>query len=175
MRSHSKGSHASSTPACDGQYVFMPFMVQHGVWLTALNLNGEIAWQKKLGEFKSMHGFAASPLVYKSLVIIEADSVTGSFIAAVHRRTGEIVWKIERPDYKLGSYASPTVGHVAGRDQLLTHGPHKVYSYDPVTGDLLWTCDGPSELTSNTMNCGRELVFASGGYPRKSLLISEKN
>jgi outer membrane protein assembly factor BamB len=88
----------------------------------------------------------------------------------VHRLSGQIVWKIERPDYKLGSYASPTLGHVAGRDQLLTHGPHKVYSYDPASGDLLWTCDGPAELTSNTMNLGDRLVFAAGGYPKKSLL-----
>ena len=43
-------------------------------------------------------------------------------------------------------------------------------SYNPATGDLLWTCDGPSELTSNTMNFGRELVYASGGFPKKSLL-----
>jgi len=148
----------------------MPFMVQGGIWLTALDLDGKIAWQEKLGDFKSVHGFAASPLVYKSLVIVSADSVEGSFMAAVHRQTGEVVWKIERPEYKLGNYASPTVGYVAGRDQLLTHGPHKVYSYDPAIGDLLWTCDGPSELTSNTMSAGDQLVYASGGYPKKSLL-----
>ena len=170
MHSHGKGSHASSTPACDGRHVFMPFMVQDAVWLTALGLDGKIAWQKKLGAFKSIHGFAPSPLVYKSLVIVTADSPEEAFIAAVHRGTGELVWKIERPEYKLGSYASPTVGHVAGRDQLLLHGPNKVYSYDPATGDLLWTCDGPSELTSNTMNLGRQLVYAAGGFPKKSLL-----
>lgn len=170
MRSHRKGSHASSTPACDGQHVFIPFMIQNGIWLTALDLDGTIAWQTKLGEFKPVHGFAASPLVYKSLVIVQADSAQGSFLSAVDRGGGEVVWKIERPDYKLGSYASPTVGHVAGRDQLLTHGPYRVYSYEPATGRLLWTCDGPSELTSNTMSLGRELVYSSGGYPRKSLL-----
>ncbi|MFH1266397.1 MAG: PQQ-binding-like beta-propeller repeat protein [Planctomycetota bacterium] len=170
MRSNGKGSHASSTPACDGRYVFMPFMVQGGIWLTALDLEGTIAWQEKLGDVKSVHGFAASPLVYKSLVIVVADSAEGSFMAAVHHRTGEVVWKIDRPEYKLGSYASPTLGYVAGRDQLLIHGPYKVYSYDPATGDLLWTCDGPSELTSNTMSAGERLVYASGGYPKKSLL-----
>jgi len=170
MRSHRKGSHASSTPACDGRYVFMPFVVRGGVWLTALNPDGAIQWQKRLGDFKSMHGFAASPLVYKSLAIVLADNVEGSFMAAVHRRSGEVAWKIDRPDYRLGSYANPTVGHVAGRDQLLVHGPHQVYSYDPTTGDLLWTCDGPCESTSNTMAFDDRLVYASGGYPKRSLL-----
>ncbi|MHC4400456.1 MAG: outer membrane protein assembly factor BamB family protein [Planctomycetota bacterium] len=170
MRSHRKGSHASSTPACDGHHVFVPFMVQGGVWLTALGFDGKIAWQKRLGDFKSMHGFAASPVVYKSMAIVVADNVRGSFMAAVHRRTGEVVWKTERPDYKLGSFANPAVGYVAGRDQLLLHGPHKVFSYDPATGDLLWTCDGPSESTSNTMSLGCRLVYCSGGYPERSLL-----
>jgi len=117
VRLNPKNSHASATPACDGRLIFMPFVVQDAIWLSALDFEGNIAWQKRLGDFQSMHGFAASPLVYKSLVIIAADSLKNSFLAAVHRRTGEIIWKADRPSYKLGTYASPTVGHVAGRDQ----------------------------------------------------------
>ncbi len=37
MHSHEKGSHASVTPACDGQRVFVNFMVQDGAWATALD------------------------------------------------------------------------------------------------------------------------------------------
>ena len=32
MHSHGKGSHASSTAACDGARVFITFMVQDGIW-----------------------------------------------------------------------------------------------------------------------------------------------
>lgn len=167
---HRKGSHASATPACDGRLVFMPFVVQDAIWLSALDLDGKIVWQKRLGDFQSMHGFAASPLVYKSLVIVAADSVKNSFLAAVHRQTGQIVWKADRPSYKLGTYASPTLGHVAGRDQLLHHGPMKVFSYDPLTGKELWTCDGPSEAACSTMSFGRNLVYSSVGYPRRNML-----
>src|SRR5208337_2800368 len=106
--------------------------VQNAIWLSALDFKGKIVWQRRLGDFQSKHGFAPSPLIYRSLVIVAADNVGNSFLAAVHRRTGEIVWKTERPSYRLGTYASPTVGHVAGKDQLLLHGPMKVFSYDPL-------------------------------------------
>lgn len=170
VRKNAKNSHASSTPACDGHYVFMPFVVGGGIWLTALGFDGRIAWQKRLGDFRSMHGFAASPLLYRSLVVIVADSLKGSFIAAVHRRTGEIVWRVNRPSYRLGTYASPAVGHIAGRDQLLIQGPYRIYSYDPATGDLLWTCEGPNESTASSVSFDDEFVYASAGFPKRNLL-----
>jgi outer membrane protein assembly factor BamB len=170
VRLHSKNSHASATPACDGQLVFMPFVIQDAIWLSALNLDGKVVWQRRLGDFHSMHGFAASPLVYRSLVIVAADNLKNSFLVAVHRHTGEVVWRTVRPDYRLGTYASPTVGHVAGRDQLLLHGPMKVFSYDPMTGKELWRCDGPSESSSSTVTLGGGLVFSSVGFPQRNML-----
>jgi outer membrane protein assembly factor BamB len=170
MPMHSKNSHASATPACDGERVFVPFIVQNGIWLTALDLDGKTIWQKKLGPFASMHGFGTSPVFYKSLVIVVSDDLKGSFIAAVHRKTGETVWKIDRPNYKLGTYATPTVGHIAGRDQLLIQGPYKIFSYDPATGKTLWTCDGPNESTCSTISYDDQLIWASAGFPKKNLL-----
>lgn len=170
VRLHSKNSHASATPACDGERVFMPCVIQDAIWLSALDLDGKVVWQRRLGDFKSMHGFAASPLVYRSLVIVAADNLNNSFLVALHRRSGEVIWKTGRPDYRLGTYASPTVGHVAGRDQLLLHGPMKVFSYDPTTGKELWTCNGPSESSSSTVTLGRELVYSSVGFPQRNML-----
>ncbi len=167
---HQKNSHASATPACDGRLVFMPFVIQDAIWLSALDFEGKIVWQKRLGDFQSMHGFAASPVVYKSLVIVAADNLTNSFLTAIHRRTGEMIWKVDRPSYKLGTYASPTVGHIAGRDQLLHHGPLKIFSYDPLTGKELWTCDGPSESASSMIALGRDLIYSSVGFPRRNML-----
>lgn len=167
---HSKNSHASSTPACDGQYVFITFAIQKALWLTALDLDGKIVWQKRLGDFQSMHGYGASPNVYKSLVIVTADNLKKSFLVAVHRRTGEIAWRTERPDYRLGNYASAVVGRVAGRDQLLIPGPYKTFSYDPADGKLLWTCDGPCESATSTITPADTCIYACGGFPKKSLL-----
>jgi len=170
MPMHPKNSHASATPACDGERVFMPYIAQNAIWLTAVGLDGKLVWEKKLGPFTSMHGFGTSPIFYKSLVIVVSDDLKGSFIAAVHRKTGEVAWKIDRPNYKLGTYATPTVGHIAGRDQLLIQGPYKIFSYDPATGKSLWTCDGPNESTCSTINFDHDLIWASAGFPKKNLL-----
>ncbi len=170
MRMHPKNSHASATPACDGERVFMPLIVQGGVWLDALDLDGKIVWQKRLGDFASLHGFAASPVLYKSLVIVVADAIKDSFIIAVHRKTGEVAWKIDRPSYNLGTYASPSVGHIAGRDQLLIQGPYKLFSYDPATGKELWRCDGPDESTGSNPTFDDTHVWAAAGFPKRNLM-----
>ena len=168
MKMHPKNSHASATPAIDGERVFIQFMVQDGIWLTALDFDGQIAWQKKVGAFKSVHGFGPSPLLYKSLVIVAGDNPDGSFLTALNRKTGDVVWQAPRPN--LQSFASPVVAHVCGRDQLLITGPYQVGSYDPNTGEELWTCEGPTKVAATTMVWDDELVYASAGYPDKNLL-----
>ncbi|HEY3322365.1 MAG TPA: PQQ-binding-like beta-propeller repeat protein [Planctomycetota bacterium] len=170
MKMHPKNSHASSTPACDGERVFIPFMVQNGMWLTALDFSGKILWQKKLGAFVSMHGYGSSPVIYRSAVIVLADNVKGSYVTAVHRKTGEILWRTERPDYYLGNYSSPNVGTLAGREQLVIPGPNKVISYEPLTGKVLWSCDGPSESATCSVTYGGDLVYCNAGYPKRNLL-----
>lgn len=168
MHRHDKNSHASSTPACDGQRVFTAFMVQGGIWITAVDLDGNILWQKKLAGFRSVHGYAASPLIYRSLVIVSADNPGSSFMTALHRRSGKIIWQIRRTNYQ--NFAGPIVANVCGRDQLLITGPYKVSSYDPGTGDPLWTCEGPTDVAASTIVWGEDVIYASAGYPEKNLL-----
>ncbi len=151
-------------------------MIQDAIWLSALDFDGKIVWQKRLGDFHSMHGFAASPLLYRSLVIVAADSFREVSSWPLHRRTGEIVWRIDRPEYGLGTYASPTLGHVAGRDQLLLHGPMKVFSYDPPPASCSGRCDGPSESASSTMSFGRRPgLLPRSGFPKRNLLCIRAN
>jgi hypothetical protein len=170
VRINPKNSHASATPACDGRLVFIPFAIQNALWITAFDFQGNRVWQRRLGDFQSMHGFAASPVLYRSLVIVTGDHLGRSFLAAVQRRTGELAWKIDRPSYRLGTYATPALARLAGRDQLLLHGPMKVFSYDPSTGRELWTCDGPSESSSSTMSFDAHLAFSSVGFPQRNML-----
>ena len=167
MHSHAKGSHASVTPACDGQRVFVNFMVQDAVWATALDLQGKIVWQKKAAPFKSLHGYGPSPLIYKSLVIIPADNPGPNFLSALRRDTGDVVWRIRRTDYQ--SFGSPNVGRIAGRDQLIVMGPHEVTSYDPTSGKRIWYCAGPTKEHATTAVFDEHTVYASAGFPDKRL------
>lgn len=167
MHNHAKGSHASVSPACDGQRVFVSFMVQQGVWATALDFQGKIVWQKKVAPFKSLHGYGPSPLVYRSLVIVPADNPGPNFLAALRRDTGEVVWRIRRMDYQ--SFASPNVGRIAGREQLLVMGPKEVSSYDPANGKRIWHAAGPTLEHAATAVFDDQTVYASAGFPDRRL------
>lgn len=165
---HSKNSHASPTPACDGERVFTCFAVNDAVWLSAVALDGTILWQQKVGPFSSKHGYGASPVIYKSAVIVAADHQGAGYIAALDRVTGEILWRKAR--LRGASFATPVVAHLAGRDQLLLSGQYRVVSYDPATGEEIWWCSGSADSTANTVAANDTHVFASGGYHQKGIL-----
>lgn len=165
---NSKSSHASASPASDGSRVFVSFLNDEAIWVTALDLDGEQLWQTEAGPFDSSYGYAASPAVYKSLVIIAADHKSGGFVAALHRKTGDVIWRKGRPAEQ--SYSSPLVANVAGKDQVLLCGAHLVASYDPNTGEELWSRRGTTMSCAGTMNYWGDLVLAGSGYPDSGVL-----
>lgn len=165
---HAKSSHASCTVACDGERLFVAFLNHDAIHVTALDLEGDIVWQKEAGAFESKFGYAPSPTLYKSSVIVAADNQGGGHISSFDRATGELNWRIDRP--KVSTYASPVVRNVGGRDQLLIAGAQRVTSYDPVTGEQIWSVDGVAEACVGTAVVDGDLVIASGGYPQREIL-----
>lgn len=164
--SHRNNSHASATPAFDGERYFTVFINAGGLWVSAVDTQGEIVWQTRAGEFDSIYGFGMSPCLWGPLVFVCGDNDRpGAFLAALHRQTGAIVWRVRRP--YIDTYGTPIVAHVAGRDQLLLGGGGYMMSYDPATGKALWKCKGPTEeTTSNTVAFFKDTVYVTGGYPK---------
>jgi outer membrane protein assembly factor BamB len=139
--------------------------------VTATSLDGEILWQSRAGTFQSEHGYGASPVLYGSLVIVNGDNRKQCFLAGLDCATGKVAWRTERKTTgKHGSYGTPIVALLAGRPQVVLSGMGEVASYDPLTGKLLWSCEGPAEVTGCTVACSDRLVFASGGFPEKEIL-----
>jgi outer membrane protein assembly factor BamB len=166
-----KNSQASATPACDGQRVYSAFVHKTALYVTATDMAGKRLWQSKAGDFSSEHGYGCSPVLFGSLVIVNGDSLRGSFIAALDCATGKIAWKTSRPTTgRHGSYGTPIIAELAGKPQLLLTGMGTVASYEPATGKLLWSCTGPAEVTGCTPACSDKLVFATGGFPEKQIL-----
>jgi outer membrane protein assembly factor BamB len=170
-RKNPKNSHASATPACDGERLYSVFINRTSLYVTATNLDGRILWQSEAGAFTSEHGYGSSPVLYGSLLIVNGDSLKGCFVAALDRRTGKVAWRTNRKTTgRHGSYATPVVAQLDGKPQLILTGMGEVASYDPETGKLIWSCAGPAEVTACTPACSDTLVFATGGYPEKELL-----
>ena len=164
LKNNEKSSMASSTPACDGERVFINFLNDGAIYTTALDLDGNQIWQQKIDEHTLHQGFGSSPAIYGSLVLVSADTKSGGALAALDRASGKPVWKVDRPP--LPNYTSPVVLHVDGRDQLFLTGCDLVSSFDPLTGEKLWEVAGATtECVTSTVTDGTH-IFSSGGWPR---------
>ena len=154
-----KNSHASSTPATDGQHVFVLFAIDSSVWLSSLTLEGKLLWQREVGPYVSKEGFGASPLIVDDLVIVAADNVGQSWIAAVHRITGEIAWRVPRGPGT--SYASPTQMTFRDRSLVVMAGLDRVTALHPEDRSEAWTVDGP-DISASTPVVGDGMLFVTG-------------
>ena len=173
IRKNNKSTAAPSTPAYDGERVFVNFPNNGALFTTALDLNGKQLWQTKISDYIEHQGYGSSPALYQSLVIVSSDNKAGGAIAALNRTNGEIVWRRERP--QLPNYPSPILLHVAGKDQLVMTGCDKFTSLNPLTGETLWEIDGATtECVTSTVTDG-ERVFSSGGYPKNHMSAVSAN
>lgn len=167
MKKNSRSTGASSTPASDGERVYINFANHDAVVATALTMNGDIAWQTNFTQYQVHQGYGASPALYKDLVLVAADAKGGGAIAALNRKDGKIVWKRERPSAP--NYPSPVVLNIAGKDQLLMTGCDLVTSLDPLTGSTNWEVAGATtECVTSTVTDGQH-IFTSGGYPKNHM------
>ncbi|MCI0702493.1 MAG: PQQ-binding-like beta-propeller repeat protein [Planctomycetia bacterium] len=167
-RKHGENSWASSTPACDGERVFITFLDAPQMRVYSFDYEGKKLWEKNPGEFHSVHGFCSPPMLYKDLVIINGDQDApkgkSAFIIALDRKTGEERWRIDRPN-KLRSYCPPVVIEAAGKKQLVLTGSKCVTSYDPDTGKQNWIIDGPTEQFVSSMVLHDGVLLMTAGFP----------
>src|SRR5215470_17464205 len=98
VKRHPKSTHADSTPVTDGKYLIVNFG-SHGLY--AYDLNGKLKWKQDLGVLDAgwfydadyQWEYGSSPIIYKNMVIVQADIQKNSFIAAYDLKTGKQVWK----------------------------------------------------------------------------------
>src|SRR5215210_4134569 len=87
VKRHPKSTHSDSTPVTDGKYLIAMFG-SHGLY--AYDLNGKLKWKQDLGVLDAgwfydadyQWEYGSSPIIYKNLVIVQADIQKNSFIAA---------------------------------------------------------------------------------------------
>jgi hypothetical protein len=165
-RKHSLNSHASSTPACDGERVFVAFLDRNEMVVAAFNLEGKQQWLVRPGKFSSMHGFCSSPILFQDKVIVNGDHDGDGYMVALDRKTGKELWRIDRPN-KTRSYTVPLIREIDGRMQMILTGSKCTASYDPNNGKLHWIMDGPTEqfVASPVYSERANLVLITSGYP----------
>jgi len=164
---HTKSTQANSTPATDGRRVVAVFPT---AGLFCYGVDGELKWHRDLGALDAgwfydasyQWGFAASPVIYEDLVILQADVQEGSFIAAYDLETGREVWKTRRDE--IPTWATPTLVRGPERDELVANGT-TIRGYDPRTGKELWTLGPNSEVIIATPILAHGLIYVTASYP----------
>ncbi|MBM4075644.1 MAG: hypothetical protein FJ267_08375, partial [Planctomycetes bacterium] len=162
-----KNSYASSSPVTDGQRV-IAFFGNSGLY--CFDMMGNLLWHRSLGEFGTTHGPGASPILYRDKVIFIQDQSKGkSACIALKKETGEIAWEIERPNSNC--WTTPVIVRVGDRVELIHNGSSHVTSYDPDTGNKLWSVQGSSIESIPTIVVGGGLIFSVSGRNGPTMAI----
>ncbi|REJ73959.1 MAG: pyrrolo-quinoline quinone, partial [Planctomycetota bacterium] len=81
---HRTGSPAASSPAFNGEHVFV-FFGSYG--LMCYDLEGELVWSREMGPFQDEFGASSSPILVDGKVILNEDHDVDSFIIALDQET----------------------------------------------------------------------------------------
>ena len=150
---------ASPSPAVEenGVYVFFP---DYG--LIGYDRGGKQLWTMPLGPFNNIYGMGASPVIVGDNVVLACDQSLGSYVMAVNKRTGRVVWKVDRPEAKSG-HSTPIVWRGPdGKDQIILPGSFLLTSYDAATGKKLWWVGGLSFEMKSTPVIGGDTIYVNG-------------
>ena len=170
-KKHNLNSFASSTPATDGELVYVAFLDKTQMLVAAYDFSGEQRWLVRPGTFSSMHGFCSSPLLFEDKVLVNGDHDGDSYLVALHRADGRTLWKTPRQN-RTRSYCVPIIRELAGRTQMVLTGDKSVASYNPRSGKLHWILDGPTEqfVASPVYSERTGLIYITGGFPDHHIL-----
>ncbi len=167
VKRHTKGSHAASTPATDGERV-VAFFGSEGLY--AYDLEGKLLWSKDLGLLDSGYyvvpaaqwGFASSPVIHDGLVVVQCDVQKDSFLAALKAETGEEVWRTRRSE--VPTWSTPTIDVREGRRQVIVNGYKHIGGYDLASGAELWKLVGGGDIPVPTPVVSSGLVFITNAH-----------
>lgn len=166
---HVKATQANSTPVTDGRYVVALFGSEG---MAAYDMKGRLLWKQDLGvlnpglwdDKESSWGHSSSPIIYRDLVIVQADGHKQSFIAAFNLKDGKQVWRVERNE--ITSWATPTIYQGKNRVEVIANGGRYIRGYDPLTGNELWRfADNDTQVKMQAPLVANDLIYITGGYP----------
>jgi len=167
---HKMNSWATPTCATDGERV-VAFFGPGG--LHCYDMEGNAMWSRELGNFAGAWGIAASPIIIGNAVIQNCDTQepTPSYLIAVHKDSGETMWKAERGVKPRGGWSTPILIETAGGPQLVLNGEEGVQAYDPANGKELWFCQGFNGRGSPVPDFAHGQLYVVNGKPGDTYVV----
>ncbi len=163
---HQTGSWAANSPVTDGEHVYAYFGSRG---LYCYDMQGNLQWAKDLGNMSTRRGFGegSSPVLYGDTIVINWDHEGDSFIVALDKRTGAVLWKVDRDEST--SWATPIVVEHNGTPQVIVNATNRTRSYDLATGKTLWECGGMTANTIPSPVTANGIVYVTSGFRGNAL------
>jgi outer membrane protein assembly factor BamB len=137
---HPQSAWASGSPITDGERVYAHF---GSAGTYAYTLEGELVWKVDLGDMTTRRGYGegTSPGLYGNTLVINWDHEGDSFVVALDKRTGDELWRRDRPG-ELTSWSTPAIHEHEGRVHAIIAATGRTRAYDLRNGDVLWSLSG---------------------------------
>jgi outer membrane protein assembly factor BamB len=154
---HRVGNPAASTPATDGERVFVYF---GSFGLLAYDFTGKEQWRHPVPTPMVEFGAGTSPVLAGNLLILVCDQDQGSFLLALDKYTGRQAWRTERPEFRRG-FSTPFVWRHDGEEELVVPGSIWLRSYNLSDGKERWSYSGTSRVANSSPTAGDGLLFSA--------------
>lgn len=164
---HRDHGFASASPVTDGERLYVSFG-SRGIY--CYDLQGELKWQKDLGDMQTRNGFGegASPALSGDTLVINWDHEGDDFIVALDKHTGEERWRQKRDEPT--TWSTPLIVEPDGKAQVVVSATNRIRAYDLKTGEQLWECGGMTANAIPTPVSAFGHLYAISGFRGASLL-----
>jgi outer membrane protein assembly factor BamB len=172
--------YCNASPVTDGERVVVSFA---SAGMYCFDFEGNELWKRTdLGKWDHAFGSGSSPVLYGDLAILWCgpnEKKGRNFLLAVNKKTGKTVWE---KDQTYGSWSTPLIVKINGRDQLLLGQSQDVKGapesrngylrgFDPKTGKELWSCQGLNSYVYTSPLYGDGIAVAMSGYGGSALAV----
>jgi outer membrane protein assembly factor BamB len=156
---HAISSPAGSTPATDGERVYVYF---GSYGLLCYDLNGNLKWERRLPMPGNPYGAVSSPIIAGELVVLNHQG-KDAYLLGINRRDGQTVWKTDRSMFQYG-WSTPVHWRHDGIDEIVVLGGdfepnQRLMAYNLADGAERWWVGGLPPCGKSTPVVGDGLVF----------------
>jgi outer membrane protein assembly factor BamB len=156
---------ASPSPVTDGTNVYV-FFQDFG--MISYDATGKERWRLPLGPFNMFYGFGASPILVDDKVVLPIDQDNpASYLLAVNKNSGKLLWKVERPGV-ISGYSTPIVYQpIQGPKQIVVPESFQLSAYSVADGKRVWWVKGLACEMKSIASHDAEYLYINGwGFPQ---------
>ena len=172
QRIHRNNSYATPSAVVEQGRTYVHFGTHGTACLDSKT--GKVLWRRTDLNCDHMQGPVSSPVLFDDLLIVHLEGTDVQFIAALNKKTGDTVWRVDRPAdlyenvepvFLRKAYHTPVLVDVDGQTQLVSNGALLVTGHEPQTGKELWRVIYRDDNTISRIVSGHGLFFVNCGGP----------